>query len=237
MTDSDIDIEVWKPIPGYSRYRAAKAPVTIDGVTSQILGVRTGKTRRTQIGSSGYPQLNVTDDQGRIRNRTEHSLVLLAWAGPCPPGKEASHLDDNPLNNRWEPGTAEESRAAGGNLVYETKPQNELRKFDPDREAGPLPKPVPPKNPKRCIRCQHVFTGRGRRCEPCRVSMGKQAALMLRGGAKLEDVAAHLEYPPEATHAIAVQYGGYGQPWTRRVTITLRDKLRKRSASRHGDRP
>jgi hypothetical protein len=234
MTDSDIRAEEWrlvpcKPIPGFSAYSAAKAPFTLNGVTGQILAVRTNRVRRTQIGSSGYPQLNVVDDQGNVRTRTEHSLVLLAWAGPCPPGKEASHLDDNPLNNRWEPGSAEESRAAGGNLVYETKPQNELRKFDPDRAAGPLPKPVPPpRPPKACVRCELLFTGNGKRCHPCVVEIGEAAAMMLSGGTPLGVACEVLEYPhPEGLHTLAVRYGGYGvqrPAWPRRVFVTVCNK-------------
>jgi hypothetical protein len=62
---------------------------------------------------------------GEREGRTVHSLVMEAFAGPCPPGKEIRHLDGNPANNRWAPGsTEEEVRAAGGNLIYGTAGEN-----------------------------------------------------------------------------------------------------------------
>jgi hypothetical protein len=207
----------------------------LNGVTGQILAVRTGRIRRTQIGSSGYPQLNVVDDEGQVQTRTEHSLVLLAWAGPCPPGKEARHLDDNPLNNRWEPGNEEETRAAGGNLVWGTRSENELDKaFN-----NPRPKrPVPP--PKVCVLCKAEFTGHGRRCHPCVVDIGERGAKLLRSGMKLEAAAAEIGYPSESgLYNLAVKYGGLGQPRSHRAMVTLRDKLRRvtrRDRSRAGDR-
>ena len=41
-----------------------------------------------------------------------HQLVLLAFVGPCPPGKVASHRDDDPTNN------------ALSNLAYKTHCEN-----------------------------------------------------------------------------------------------------------------
>jgi len=37
----------------------------------------------------------------RGKNVSVHTLVLEAFVGPCPPGEEALHADDNPANNRW----------------------------------------------------------------------------------------------------------------------------------------
>jgi hypothetical protein len=54
-----------------------------------------------------------------------HQLAMRAFAGPCLPGRETRHLDGNSTNNRWAPGsTEEEVRAAGGNLIYGTRPEN-----------------------------------------------------------------------------------------------------------------
>jgi hypothetical protein len=241
MTDSDIRTEEWKTWPGFSAYQVSHRSCWTRGEDGTVYllagGVRSvdrtgrdgrfreGAPMKTNVGSSGYPQLNLVRDDGKVCPVRVHVAVLAAHAGPCPPGMESSHLNDTPLDARWPE-----------NLAYEDKPTNERRKFDPDRAAGPVAKPVPPKNPKHCIRCRREFTGRGRRCEPCRVTMGKQATVLLRGGAKLEDVAAHLEYPPEATHALAVKYGGYGQPWSRRAMTTVRDKLRRAGRRRGGDR-
>jgi hypothetical protein len=36
------------------------------------------------------------------RNHFLHRLILLAFVGPCPPGKECCHYDGDPANNRLE---------------------------------------------------------------------------------------------------------------------------------------
>jgi hypothetical protein len=39
---------------------------------------------------------------GRGRMRYVHQLVLEAFVGPCPPGMQCRHLDNNPANNRLD---------------------------------------------------------------------------------------------------------------------------------------
>jgi hypothetical protein len=46
------------------------------------------------------------------RNQRVHKLVMEAFVGPCPPGKQCLHRDGNGLNNRLENlrwGTPEEN--------------------------------------------------------------------------------------------------------------------------------
>ncbi len=47
-------------------------------------------------------------------------LVLLTFIGPCPKGKEVSHLNGNPLNDTLE------------NLKWETHEENQYRKIEYD---------------------------------------------------------------------------------------------------------
>jgi hypothetical protein len=222
----------WKSWPGFSDYEASThGQVRSLDRTDRGGRVRKGAVLRTRVSNRGYELVDVTGDDGVKHTKTVHTVVLLAHAGPRQPGQVARHLDDDPLNNLWAPGDAEQVRAAGGNLVWGTPPENERDKFSERRAAGPLPKPVPPKNPKHCVRCGAEFAGNGRRCHGCVVTIGKQAAVLLQGGARLEDVAAHLEYPSiEGVHALAVRYGGYGvqrPPWSHRVMATVRDNLRE----------
>lgn len=59
------------------------------------------------------------------KTRCVHQLVMEAFTGPPEPGQEVRHLDGDPANNHWAPGsTEEETRAAGGNLFYGTHAQN-----------------------------------------------------------------------------------------------------------------
>jgi hypothetical protein len=47
-----------------------------------------------------YRGISLRDRFKKGSRTTIHRLVLLAFAGPCPPGMECRHLDGNPANNR-----------------------------------------------------------------------------------------------------------------------------------------
>jgi hypothetical protein len=90
-------------------------------IRRQIAGTRLKVT----LGTHGYPQVKPYNDQGKQKTLTVHGLIMLANVGPPKPGQETRHLNSDPLDYRWAPGgTDEEIKAAGGNLVYGTKPQN-----------------------------------------------------------------------------------------------------------------
>ncbi|QZE10566.1 hypothetical protein SEA_SCOOBYDOOBYDOO_251 [Mycobacterium phage ScoobyDoobyDoo] len=50
----------------------------------------------TPLVGSGHLRLNLDTNKTRL----VHRLVLEAFVGPCPPGMETRHLDDDPSNNR-----------------------------------------------------------------------------------------------------------------------------------------
>jgi len=91
----------WAPIPGYEgRYEASDTGLirSLDRVIETRRGLRYLKGRVLKPGKLGNTRhLHVVLD-GR-NDRTVHSLVLDAFVGPCPPGMEARHADDNPTNN------------------------------------------------------------------------------------------------------------------------------------------
>ena len=65
----------------------------------QVVGVRT----LARDISDGYPRVQLRNTDGVWKNRYVHQLVLLAFVGPCPPGKESGHRngqrDDPRLDN------------------------------------------------------------------------------------------------------------------------------------------
>ncbi|MCW0984045.1 helix-turn-helix domain-containing protein [Agrobacterium sp. BT-220-3] len=61
--------------------------------------------------------------QRKLPPRAVHRLVLEAFEGPCPPGMETLHLDDNPSNNTID------------NLQWNTRAVNVAAKRRPDRLA------------------------------------------------------------------------------------------------------
>lgn len=217
MTVSDTQTGTWKVIPGFSSYEASDRGL-VRSLDRQLADGRAvkGRVLTARPSNRGYLLVDLVDDQGQKKTRTVHTLVLLTFVGPPPPGQETRHLDDNPLNNRWAP------RCPPGNLVYGTPPENVA-----DRMAN---SPAKPRPVKTCVRCEVPFEGNGRRCHGCVVTIGKQGARLLRAGVPLEKAAAQLDYPSAAgLHTLAVKHGGYGQPWSRRVTATLvalRDRIR-----------
>jgi hypothetical protein len=171
----------------------------------RVRHIRRGNVLTGRPGNKGYYLIKLYDDEGKQQTRTVHSLVLLAHRGARPAGQEACHGDDDPAHNDLS------------NLRWDTKPANRSDR----RENAP---------PKRCVRCGEPFKGNGKRCHPCVVAIGEEAAAMLQSGTPLADAAAALDYPSaEGVHALAVKYGGYGQ--RRSIAATLRGLLRRRGPS------
>ena len=107
--------EIWKSIPGYeTRYDVSN----MGRVRSWRTGGRTPKDSMRSTpkilklweGGKGvrgrkYPHLKRAMcvglfSDGRLRTTAVHKLVLLAFVGPCPPGQETRHLNDDRHDNR-----------------------------------------------------------------------------------------------------------------------------------------
>ena len=240
MTDSDaawdgtgIAAPEWYPLPP----PFSKHEVSFDGFGPDQKPVRRiGSSKPLAVSpGSRYLKVKPYDDSGKQQTIEIHRLVLLAGDGPCPEGMESCHLDDDPLNNRWRPGaTEDERRAAGGNLVYGTKPTNARHKFQNGGQA-PTPKAF------KCVnhaRCGGMVANEGSRCLPCVEVVGERAAVMLNAGLPLDEVTRRLDYRnPDWVWKLAVRYGGYTEslphartqqpPKSRRVTTTLRAIFRR----------
>ena len=230
VTGSDRHAETWTPLPApFSKYEVSDSGY---GPDQRPVRRRGGNSLATTVNNhGGYPMVKVYDDTGKRQTKTTHSLVLLGFDGPPPPGMESRHLDDDPLNNRWRPGaTREERMAAGGNLMYGDKAANTR-----DKAANGRPAAVAKVHPcVNYIRCGGMVVNQGRRCLPCAQEVGREAAAMLGRGVNLEDVTAALGYQtPEWVWKLARNHGGYAgtlatarsqhPAWPRRVTATLRD--------------
>lgn len=212
-TDSDQRTETWKEIPGFPNYEAGD----LGHVRSNV----TGKTLATRVSNSGYLLVKPYDDFGKQQTRTVHSLVLLTFVGPRPPGMETLHGKGGPLDNRWPE-----------NLRYGTKEENEA-----DKDSMGTRTPVPKKHP--CVnheRCGGMTANPGRRCLPCVTEVGKDAAALLNTGMPLDRVAEQLGYHNvEWVYALATRHGGYSKPitharkdhrpWPRRAMATIRERI------------
>lgn len=105
--------DVWRAIPGYegryevSRYgdvrRLTHSVMRSNGVPQRMNAL----TKKPQLKNSGYLYVLF----GRDMHYVAH-LVLTAFVGPRPPGKECCHNDGNKLNNAVE------------NLRWDTRSEN-----------------------------------------------------------------------------------------------------------------
>lgn len=89
--------------------------VSDEGVVFGPLG-RALKPARQK--TTGYLKVHISmGRRGNSKTEYVHTLVLEAFVGPCPPGKQACHRDGNPENNEVT------------NLYWGTAKQNSHDKF------------------------------------------------------------------------------------------------------------
>jgi hypothetical protein len=183
--------------------------------------------------SGGYPRLNLIDDDGKKQNVLVHQIVLLAFEGPCPPGMQVRHWNDDPTDNRWAPGGEEGCRARGWGLLYGSEDDNRA-----DRARNRLPRA--PKPPQLCLnhdRCGGFIGKGGRRCHECVVQLGVDGTELVWNGMTLEAAGDELDYPAVHLHTLMVKYGGYGrrppapEPQSRGVFATVRARFRRGDAA------
>ncbi len=126
--ESEVEVvtEVWKDIPGYEeRYQVSDlGRVRSVDRWVRLVTIQAGETRRWARGKILRPgpaksgHLSVA--LGKGNSKGVHTLVLLAFVGPCPEGQESLHLNHTPPDNRLD------------NLRYGTRSENVLM----DYEAG-----------------------------------------------------------------------------------------------------
>jgi len=178
--------------------------------------------------AKGYLRVKLYPDDGTPRPVEVHALIMLANVGRPGPGEQVRHLNSDPWNNRWEPGGEAETKAAGGNLIYGTPPENHADQV----AAGTATRPE-----TECVnyaRCGGTVVSGGRRCVPCMTEVGEKAAPLLRQGMPRGDVAVELGYAATSgpyVEGLAISFGGYVKPSVQvRPKRTPRRTLRQRVA-------
>lgn len=106
----------WKDIPGYKGKYLISNSGEIKNSKGKILKQWTDKINRRSIGLT-----DKTTTTLRV-----HRLVMAAFIGPCPEGKEVCHRDGNASNN------------ALSNLYYGTRSENELDKVRHGTKSKPV---------------------------------------------------------------------------------------------------
>lgn len=106
--------EEWRAVPGFPNYEVSSLGRvrSLDHTKwgGPVVGyyLHRGRLLKHGIASNGYPTVVL----GRGHSRTVHSLVAEAFIGPCLPGQEVRHKDDE----RWN--------ASLANLEYGTRRDN-----------------------------------------------------------------------------------------------------------------
>lgn len=98
-------MEVWRAIPGFEgRYEASdhgrvrSLPRMVQKSGRGIAYQRDGKILKPTSGTRQRQMVTLWRD-GKSVTRAVHILVMLAFVGPCPPGLEVCHWDDDSANN------------------------------------------------------------------------------------------------------------------------------------------
>jgi NUMOD4 motif len=203
-TDSDSRPEAWKPVApmdgctfsGYEasdkgQYRSVDRTVRGRAYRGQML--------KPRLDEDGYVLINIrcdSTDPGHDRRHTflGHKVVLTTFDRPCPPGMEARHSARGPAFNWWPEG-----------VRWGTKAENHADMV----EAGTAVVPAPSFPCVNAPACGNLNRAEGKRCRPCVVRMGVDAAADLNAGRTLAEVAARFRCSQQWAYRLAAEHGGY----------------------------
>lgn len=96
LDTTSLDGEEWRPVPGYEgMYEVSNL--------GRVKSLGTSRNRpptilRICVKQHGY-RYAALHQAGRRRCPTLHRVVLEAFVGPCPDGREGCHIDDDKSNN------------------------------------------------------------------------------------------------------------------------------------------
>src|SRR6185503_14735878 len=98
--------EQWKPIPGASNYEVSDQGRVRSLDSIDYIGVWPGRILEP-TNYRGYPTVKLLFDDNHRQGKAVSVLVLEAFVGPRPPGKQCCHYNgiksDNRLSNlRWD---------------------------------------------------------------------------------------------------------------------------------------
>lgn len=130
MSDADSNvIECWRPIPGYEGIYAIS---TFGRVRRDCRskGYGVGRILKPSTNGTGYLKATLCGRSGEHRQFLIHRLVMLAYVGPCPTGREVNHRNGIKTDNCL------------ANLEYVTPQENQRHRFDVlGQSSPPVPEP------------------------------------------------------------------------------------------------
>jgi len=93
--------EIWLPVRGYEGVYEVSDRGRVRSLDRRISGDRhiRGRVLKERPLPNGRPRVSLAFN-GKAVDAYTYRLVLEAFVGPCPPGMECLHWDDNHSNNR-----------------------------------------------------------------------------------------------------------------------------------------
>lgn len=94
--------EIWKDIPEYPRYQVSDLGNVRSFCSGEWKPLKPMELHSSRKGGHMYVTISRRLDNGELfvwKVALVHKLVLLAFVGPCPIGKEVRHDDGNPKHN------------------------------------------------------------------------------------------------------------------------------------------
>jgi hypothetical protein len=168
--------ERWLPVvdgPGYEVSDFGRVR-SVDRVIVDTLG-RSRPWPGVVLQPGTHPAGHKLVQLGRGRMRYVHVLVLEAFIGPCPPGRESCHWDDDPANNRV------------GNLRWGTRSDNRNDSVRNGGHAGT--------RKTRCVRGHPLIASnlipnrRARACWACNRARSQRERALFTGAGFVPDLA------------------------------------------------
>ena len=112
MSEPNGSTEVWKAVVGYEGWYEVSDHGRVKRIKAAF-GTTPGKILKWIVGAQGYCVVQLSRESHEVL-RTVHQLVMAAFVGPRPEGKEINHKDANKMNPRLD------------NLEYVTSHENHL---------------------------------------------------------------------------------------------------------------
>ena len=99
--------EEWRPVPGYEERYAISSLGRVKSLKRVVFGIKgyrrsiSERILRAKTHKKGYLEVSLCKE-GRKSHFRVHILVMRAFVGPCPEGKQTRHLNGNHADNRTD---------------------------------------------------------------------------------------------------------------------------------------
>ena len=108
--------EIWRDIPGWEKIYQVSNQGRVKRIASGP-GAQAGRIKKSSNVEGGYLMVKLSFINREIEHRLVHRLVLGAFVGLCPEGKETNHKNGIRTDNRLE------------NLEWVTRSENLIHAF------------------------------------------------------------------------------------------------------------